>query len=707
MSTPTSRPGSLAANPRLSRWIACEADGRVRLAVGKVEIGQGILTALAQLVADELHVPMERVHVTAACTDTHPDEGVTSGSLSIMDSGRALRQVGAEVRTLLLVEAARRWSVAADRLVLDEGVVRAPDGRRASYAELAEGGLLDRDAGGVETIGAAARQWVGTPVQRLDLPDKVYGRPRFIHDLAPPGLVHGRVLRPPHPGCRVVAADLDSIRALSGVITAVQDGLQFGVLAERSAQADLALRELAGRVRFDVPPRRPPQQDLQAWLQTAPAETTVAAERSQPGPAAVRTLRARYSRPFVAHASLGPSCALACWSGERLQVWSHTQGVFNLRRDLALCFGCGQEQVHVQHVEGAGCYGHNGADDVAWDAAWLARQVPGRTVRVLWTREGEFSEEPLGPAGLVELEAGLDADGRILEWRQQHWSPGHSSRPGRAATSTLYGSWFTARPQPELPAINAPLAHGGGAQRNSAPGYDIPRWRVTSHRVLDPALRSSALRGLGALLNVFAMESFMDELAQAAGADPVAFRLRHLADARGRQVIERAVARAGWQPGRPLEEGRGFGLGYARYKDSGAWCAVVAELQVDHAVRVRRLVLAADLGLVVNPDGAANQLEGGAIQATSVALHEEIRFDAQRTTSTDWEGYPILRFSEVPAVEVDLVPSTEPSLGAGEASFGPTVAAIANAVQAALGVRVRDLPLTAERVLAAVHASKD
>ncbi|HEY8359974.1 MAG TPA: molybdopterin cofactor-binding domain-containing protein, partial [Ramlibacter sp.] len=355
--------------------------------------------------------------------------------------------------------------------------------------------------------------------------------------------------------------------------------------------------------------------------------------------------------------------------------------------------------------EGAGCYGHNGADDVAWDAAWLARAAGGRPVRLLWTRAGEFTDEPHGPAGVVRLGADLDAAGRVVAWRHEIWSPGHSSRPGRAPTPTLLGSWYTADAFPRLAAMNVPAANGSGAERNAIPGYDFPAQRIVSHRVLDPTMRSSALRALGALLNVFAAESFMDELAAAAGVDPVAFRLRHLADPRGRRVIECAVQGSGWMPGAAQPEGIGWGIGYARYKATGAWCAVVAQVEATDAVRVRRLVIAADIGLVVNPDGAANQLEGGAIQATSVVLKEAVRFDRQGITSVDWETYPILRFTEVPAVEVVLVESSEPSLGAGEASFGPTAAAIANAVHAALGVRVRQLPLTPDRLLAAVHAA--
>lgn len=698
------RPGSLRANPRLDQWLRFEPDGAVVVQSGKVEIGQGILTALAQVAAQELEVPLARVRMTATRTGSHPDEGVTSGSLSLQDSGTALRQVCREARVLHLREAARRWGLPADAVRMEEGRFEAPDGRSVSYADLAEAHLLDGEVAGEGAPAAATGGWVGRSVPRIDIPDKVIGRPRFIHDIDEPGLLHGRVQRPPNPEARVRSVDLEAARALPGVEAVVQDGLQFGLLAHSSAQADAALASLQQHLQWDTPAALPDPDRLQDWLQSTPVETTVALERGAPHAAATRTLVATYTRPFVAHASMAPSCALARWNGAQLEVHAHTQGVYNLRRDLALAFGCADADVVVQHVEGAGCYGHNGADDVAWDAAWLARQVPGRRVRVLWTRAGEFTEDPHGPAGVARLEADVDAAGRVIGWRHELWSPGHSSRPGRAPTPTLLGSWYTAQAFPRLAAQNVPAANGGGAERNAVPGYEFAHVRVVSHRVLDAALRASALRGLGALLNVFAAESFMDEVAAAVDVDPVTFRLRHLADPRGHDVIQRAVARSGWQPGAPQAEGVGCGIGYARYKGTGAWCAVVAEVEVGAEVRVRKLSVAADIGLVVNPDGAANQLEGGAIQATSVTLKEAVRFERERITSVDWESYPILRFTEVPAVEVDLVESSEPSLGAGEASFGPTAAAIANAVHDAIGLRVRELPLTAERLLAAIHA---
>ncbi len=674
--------GSLQAAPRLDQWLRFEADGSVTVLSGKVEIGQGILTALAQVVADELGLPLARVRTSATRTGSHPDEGVTSGSLSLQHSGAALRQVCREVRAL-----------------------RAAHG--GGYLDLQASGALARAATG-QALPAPQRGVVGRPVPRLDIPDKLAGHFRYLHDLAPEGLLHGRVLRPPHPGCTLRSADLDAVRALPGVLQVVQDGRQFGLLAATGAQADAAWRRLEAAVHWATPEALPDPADLRGWLQRGPHETTVVAERAAPagppGGAEVRTLQAAYARPFVAHAAMGPSAALAHWQAGRLQVWSHTQGPYNLRRDLALAFGLPEDAVVVQHAQGPGCYGHNGADDVAWDAAWLARLVPGRPVRLQWTRAQEFTEAPFGPAGLAQLEAGLDAQGRIVRWSHVLWSPGHSSRPGRAPTPTLLGSWHTAQPFPVLPAMNVGAAMGGGADRNAVPGYAIPALRVVAHRVLDPAVRASALRSLGALLNVFAAEGFMDELAQAAGDDPLAFRLRHLDDARGRAVLERAAARAGWAPGRAGGEGQGWGLGYARYKGTGGWCAVVAQVEVAERVRVCRLVVEADLGLVVNPDGAAAQLEGGAIQATSVALLEAVQFDRQGITSRDWESYPIMRFSDVPAIDVGLADSTEPSLGAGEASFGPTVAAIGNAVAQALGVRVRELPLTPQRIRAAIEA---
>ena len=447
----------------------------------------------------------------------------------------------------------------------------------------------------------------------------------------------------------------------------------------------------------------PDETNLAAWLKSQPVETTTVDERKAAAPAQVaRTIRRQYSRPFIAHASMAPSCAIAQWTGaDKVQVWSHCQGVYGLRIDLSLALGLPQENIVVQHLEGAGCYGHNGADDVAFDAVLLARAAGGRPVRMQWSREDELAWSPMGAAMAVEIEADLDARGDIVCWRGEVWSNGHVSRAGRAPIPTVLAASQLAKPFERFIAFNPPMANGGGAERNSVPLYDLPAFKVTCHRLLTMPIRTSALRTLGAFANVFAIESFMDEVAAERGEDPLAFRLRHLKDPRARAVLEAAAKRAGWSQ-RVKREGVGYGIGFGRYKNFSTYCAVVAEVEGSAEIRVRRLVVAVDVGEVINPDGVANQMEGGAIQATSWTLKEAVRFDRSRITSDTWETYPILRFSEVPAVDVEIVARPEEkAIGAGEAAHGPTAAAIGNAVFDALGVRVRDLPITRERIIAA------
>jgi len=703
-------PVSLEKNRRLDRWLRFSADGLLQVFSGKVEIGQGILTALAQIVAEELDLPLAQIRMMAANTATSPNEAVTSGSLSIQESGAALRQVCAQTRAIYLAAAAARLGVAADRLRIDAGRISCADGRHTSYWTLAEdpvlAHLLEREAGARAPVKAEDDyRVVGTAAARLDLPDKVFGAPRFIHDLELPGLLHGRMLRPPSPSARLVSLDetlvLAPVRALTGVVAVVRDGSLLGVLAESGRHAEAALTELARLAVWDGAPSLPDESSLADWLKSQPADTRIVASKGATDAANVsRTLSAAYAKPYLAHASIAPSCALARFDGGRLSVWSHSQGIYNLRRDLALALAMREDDIVVQHVEGAGCYGHNGADDVAFDAAWLARAVPGRPVRVQWSRADELSWAPLGPAMAVELEADLNAANELIGWRHTIWSNGHGTRPGRASSPALLGAWHLETPFERLTAVNAPLAAGGGSERNAVPPYDFPAWQVVNHRVLAMPLRASALRALGAFANVFASESFIDELAHATDVDPIEYRLRHLPDPRGRAVIERVLERSAWRDWQP-GEGRGHGIGYARYKGSGAYCAVVAEVEAEQEIRVRRLFIAVDVGIAINPDGVANQIEGGAIQAASWTLKESVRFDRQRVTSDSWERYPILRFTEIPAVDVDIVRSGQPSVGAGEASLGPTAAAIANAVFDALGVRVRELPITAERILSA------
>jgi CO/xanthine dehydrogenase Mo-binding subunit len=491
---------------------------------------------------------------------------------------------------------------------------------------------------------------------------------------------------------------------MPGLAAIVRDGGFVGILAERedvAISAQRALRLAASWKEVDPLPR-----DVPAWLKEHAAERRVISEKenAEAKSRATRILEASYTKPYISHASIGPSCAIAQFEGDKLTVWSHSQGIFNLRRDLAIVLGMHQEAIVVRHAEGAGSYGHNGADDVALDAALLARAVRGRPVQVQWMRDDEFAWAPCGPAMALTLRAALDPQGDIVDWQHELWSNGHSSRPGRADNPALLAAWHLSRPYERPSAINIPLP-AGAADRNAIPIYDFPNQRVVNHYVLEMPVRTSALRSLGAYANVFAIESFMDELAGAAGVDPIAFRLRHLNDPRGRAVIDAAARRAGWSNWKPVE-GRGHGIGFAKYKNLGAYCAAVAEVEVDHDVRVNRLVLAVDVGLVINPDGVINQIEGGAIQSTSWTLKEQVKLDARGIASLDWEDYPILKFSEVPPVEVELIDRPElPAVGAGEAAQGPTAAAIANAVAHALGLRVRDLPLTHERIAAAISQS--
>ena len=699
-------PGDLAATPVLGRWLEFGADGVVTIATGKVEYGQGVWTALAQIAAEELDVRLARVRVAPVSTATSPDEGTTSGSKSIEDSGTALRQACAQARRALLAAAAGRLGADPAALGVRDGeVVTSAGGTGLSYWSLGGPGL--RDAAGPPVAAKPCAQWsvAGRSAPRIDIPDKVTGRPRFLHDLLLPGMLFGRVVRPP-----AVAAELQAVGQAdlpAGVIDVVTDGSFLGVVAETDAAARAAARRVGHAARWKVRDSLPDEDDLRSFLLGEPAEISVIARRRDPAAAAraTRTLTAEFSRPFLAHASMAPSCAIAQVRDGTVTVWTHSQGIFALHRALAAGLDIEPRRLVVRHAEGAGAYGHNGADDAALDAVLLARAPAcrGRPVRVMWSREDEMAWAPLGSAMLARLSAGLGPDGRIQSWRQDVWSNGFLGRPGTGGEPRLLALAHLAGGQPMSAAPDGPPVPVIGSVRNSLPGYDIPDVEVTRHRLLTMPIRTSSLRSLGAFLNVFAIESFMDELAAEAGADPVAFRLAHLADPRARRVIEQAAQMAEW----PVRRGQdaGLGIGYARYKGTSGYCAAVAEVEAATEVRLRRLWLAVDVGRVINPDGVINQAEGGAVQSASWVLRERVRFDRAAITSVSWDSYPILRFTEVPDVTVRIVAAPgEQESGAGEVAQGPVAGAIGNAVAAAVGVRVRDLPLTRDQIIRAIEA---
>jgi nicotinate dehydrogenase subunit B len=703
-------PGSLDKNRMLDAWLRIDPEGTITVFTGKVELGQGILTALEQIAADELDVAPERIRMISGDTAQTPDEGFTSGSQSIEYGGTALRYACAEARSILLALALERFNLAGKTLdfevpVADGTIFVGSTVRKVTYWELSPLAQLHRDATAQASPKApSAMKLIGKSKPRLDIPAKATGGESYIQDVRLSGMLHGRIVRPNRHAAELTSLDEAKVRATPGVVAVVRDGRFLGVVAEREEQAVAAQSALAEAAQWSEGEPLPSPDDVYRYLRQLPSEAHVISEKGAgPSPTEGHSHEATYTRPYTAHASIGPSCALAQWKEGSLTVWTHSQGVFPLRRDLAKVFDLDEGRIRCLHVQGSGCYGHNGADDVALDAALLARAVGARPVRVQWMRGDEFGWEPFGPAMTVSLRASLDGRGMIADWTHDVWSNTHSTRPGQKDGVNLLAAWHLAKPKaPGKPEI-IPQPAGGG-DRNAIPLYDLPRQRITHHFIPDMPIRVSALRALGGYANVFAIESFMDELALLAKMDPVEFRLRHLSDERAFDVIKAAAKHAGWQP-LPGRTGKGRGIGFAKYKNLAAYVAVVAEVEVDRrsgAVRVTKATAAIDAGLVVNPDGLVNQTEGGIVQATSWTLKEQVGFDRTGIRSRDWQGYPILTFPEVPAVTVVVLDRpTEKSLGAGEAAQGPMAAAIANAVAHATGARLRDLPLAPERVKAA------
>ncbi len=702
--------------------LRIEEDGCVSVFMSKVEVGQGLKVAIAQIAAEELDVDFSRVRIVRADTAVSADASYTAGSNSIQTVGEWVRRAAASARCYMMGEVADTWGVGVDALHVENGwIVERGGARKIGYGELMGGRTFNRALiDDVHCKDPSAYRIVGSDVRGTDMVAKVTGGGGFIQDLDLPGMVHGRVVRPPGPRHALIDVDCAALEQLPGVLAVVRDGSFLGVVAEREEQAMAASAAARDRAVWKRGDPLPPSEALYERLRHGEGNalrvidgTPVEGVVDEPcvPPDAVETLRACYRRPFHLHASLGPSAALAEWRGGNVLVWSHTQGVFPLRGALAQVLGVDVDAVRVQHVEGSGCYGHNGADDVALDAALLARAVPGRPVRVQWTREDEHAWEACGSAMLLEMQASLDAEGRVVDWNHDVWSYTHSGRPRAAeGTSNLLAAWHLQKPLPRPTPRPGGGSHGG-IHRNADPLYAFARRRVVKHFVRDNPLRVSALRGLGAYGNVFAIESFMDELALAAECDPLDFRLRHLDDERACAVLKAAAEKAGWKRGVQRggsEDGRGMGLGFAQYKNEKCYAAVVAQVQViDGDIRLERLVVAADAGQIVNPDGMANQLEGGVVQAASWTLCEQVRYGAWGVESRDWDAYPILRFDRAPQVDTVLINRPDqPSKGCGEATQGPTPAAIANAVYAACGARLRDMPFTADSVRMAQPSSE-
>jgi nicotinate dehydrogenase subunit B len=698
-------PGSLARSTLLDAWIRIDADGRVTAFTGKAELGQGLRTALLQVVAEELEVPFAQVSLVTGDTARTPDEGYTAGSHSMQDSGTALRNAAAQVREILIAETARRLKIPADQLRAESGAVSGPNQARITYAELVSSTLLHVEAQPLSKLKEPSLfKVMDRSVPRVDIPGKVTGAAAYVQDVRLPGMLHARVVRPPSYGATLIEADTARVERMTGVVKVLRDGNFLAVVAYREFQAVKAMRALCLTAKWQPGMPLPAPDRIHETLLALPSQDEVILDRHEAPCSNTKTLQATFTRPYISHGSVGPSCAVAHLSEGVMTIWTHTQGVYPDRQAIAEMLRMPLDRVHCIHVEGSGCYGHNGADDAAADAALIANSIPDRPVRLQWMREQEHGWEPFGPAMIAKARASLDATGRIVDWDYGVWSNTHSMRPGPAGSLLAARHMEKPFPLPEPKPLAQPE---GGGDRNAIPLYRLPNARVTHHFLRDMPIRVSALRSLGAQMNVFAIESLMDELAGAAGSDPVTFRLAHLDDSRAKDVITAAADEFHWAARPAPSGGYGYGFAFARYKNLAAYCAVAMQVRVDRQTgntRVLRVSAAVDTGQVVNPDGVRNQLEGGILQSLSWSLFESVTFDSTRVTSVDWSTYPILRFGAVPeslTIRVLDRPGT-PFLGCGEAAQGPAAAALANAIASATGKRLRDLPFNAQRVKAAI-----
>jgi CO/xanthine dehydrogenase Mo-binding subunit len=686
-------------------FLAIQADGSVTVFTGKVDLGTGLRIALRQMVAEELDMPIERVAAVEGDTALTPDQGPTAGSSGITRGAVPIRQAAATARQALLKLAAEKLGRPLVELITANGEVRPPAGGDGiGYGALVGGKRLALPVDAKAPLkNPAAYRVVGQPLPRPDIPAKCTGRHVYVHDFSVSGMLHGRPIRPPAIGARLLSVDESSIKHIPDArVVRINDFL--GVVAADEWAAVRAAREL--KASWSEWQGLPGNEELAKHVRESVVDhdEAIVKKGDVPAalPAAAKQLSATYYWPVQSHASMGPSCAVADAHEGSITIWTASQATHKYREAFAKLFNLPNGKVRLIYLDGSGCYGMNGHDDAAADAALLSHAV-GKPVRVQWMREDEHGWDPKGPPQLLELHAGLDGNGRIIAWRNEMWLP--------VATKGLPNIPLIA---PQSAGIAQTLGQAAGLiSQNGDPPYAVPNVEVVAHWLKEAPLRPSNIRAPGKVANCFAVEGFVDELAAAAGRDPLEFRLAGLADPRGVEALKRAAAMIGWSP-RPspnpqaggVSPAVGRGLSYVHYKHNENYVAIAMEVAVDRGsgeIMVRRVACAHDCGLMINPDAVKNQVEGCIIQTLSRALHEEVAFDRSRVTSVDWSSYPILKFPEVPTVEVALIdrPSLPP-FGVGEAATAPVVGALANAIFDATGARLRTAPLTSERMKAAL-----
>ncbi|MEZ5352102.1 MAG: molybdopterin cofactor-binding domain-containing protein [Bryobacteraceae bacterium] len=732
-------PGTVAAN-QVDSWVAITADGTVFGYSGKCEFGQGFSVVQRQLIAEELGVPLEKVWLTFCQTGLTPDQGVTSGSQShIAEFGPAgLRQALATAREALFQMAARRLNAPVEQLTVEDGVVmvRAERARRVSYGELVNGGRYNM------TLNAAAkpkspREYtvLGKSSPRDDIPAKVLGSYEYVQNIRLPGMLHGKVVRPPAIGAQVVSVDESSVAGLPGNVKVVVKKNFVGVVADRDWFAQQAARLLV--VTWSTPPELPAFDDFYQYLRTVPSRDTLTVlndDVDQKMGAAARTFSATYNHPYQLHGSLAASCAVADVTGgtgaaAKATIYSATQGVYPQRDSVANVLGIPRENIQVIFAEGSGCYGCNGNDTVSFDAAILSQAV-GKPVRVQFSRRDEMiAGENYGPAYTIDLKAGVDGQGQIIAWTYEGWTAAKGGRPNANNPGNIFTGELAGFPVPAIvpnsnPARPTGFANNGNIASSYSAGCNpsgcggtgtIQSERVLTHTIPSPFF-TGPLRSPARLQNTFSHESFIDEVAAGLGQDPVQYRLRHLRDPRMIDVLNAAARAANWdtrpspKPGNPrtgVVTGRGIGL--VLYEGDNGYCALVVEVEVNQTtgeVRVKRMVASQDSGPISNPNGMRNQMEGGAIQGMSRALFEEVRWNSRNVTSTDWTRYQVYTYGQFhPVVETVLIDRPdEEHMGSGECTITVVAGAIGNAIFDATGARIRQVPFTPARVLAALRA---
>ena len=712
-----SKHSSLSNSPWVSDWLDFSCEGELILHTGKVDIGQRITTALALIAAEELSIPFDYITVRKTRTDVDPNEGYTAGSFSMQHSGYAIKKASATARHIFTKKASERLNVAEQELEISDGQFRATGTNRSvTYWELISDVMLDVDVDEeVETKNPTDYSTQNKPHIAKGMAEIMTGKYQFLHDLKLDNMLHARIVRPPHYHCELESLDSDVLNRLKQEnIHVVQDGSFLAVAASQEYQAVKAARRLSLAAKWKSV-KQLSEENMYSQLTSnnkdsffvekgcIPSATREIPELEQMDEDENKTISATFRKPYHMHASIGPSAGCASFDGDALIVWTHNQGVYPLRAAITEAFDMATDNVTVQFVPGSGVYGHNGADDAAFDAAIIARHIKGHPILLKWTRDDEHSWEPYGSAMQCEIQASIDKNGKISSWSHETFADTFLARPitGKQPATRMVSSHYIEDALP-WPIAEPMMVPHGGIHRNMEMLYEMPEPRLVKNRVYDLPLRTSALRTLGAYGNVFANESMINELAESANIDPFNFRLNHLKDERAIAVLVKL--QQVMEDNSRDEEQFGYGIGFARYKNSAAYCAIGVCLSVNEAaeVKLHDAYIVCDAGEIVDAEGVRAQLEGGFIQAASWTLYEQVLYERDGIVSRDWDTYPIITFDNIPQMHTHLIVNPGmPYLGAGEGAAGPTAAAIGNALKDATGLRVREMPFNPDRIMAA------